>query len=317
MTFSPLDLVRLHSGIIGITPTHLRAILQAVHNQTFSFAELFQLSATELRQQFGLSEKVAQALITSDLAKAEATLMQLQTKRFEIITFLDERYPPSFQRLADKMPPILYVFGDTAQLAKAGVGFGGARDVSTQGLHATNQLARSAVKEHGYTVISGHAKGVDEMAHQAALDAEGVTILVLPEGVLTFRLIESLRAFWSEAADRIVVVSQFAPHETWQARNAMIRNSTVIGLTQAFCVIEAGDEKGGTWAAGLTALSMNVPLCVLDYETPPSSALGNSKLIAKGGIPIPYNEALLFPVMSAIPLPVDTTPVQKSLFADS
>lgn len=322
MTFSPLDLVRLHSGISGMTPTILRMVLQAVHNQQMTFADVFQMSVTDLRVHFGFTEKTAHALVASDTDKAENTLRQLQAKRFTIITFLDDAYPPQLKRFGgDKTPPLLYVFGNPAHLNTVGTGFGGARNVSSQGLQATDQLARSAVKDYHHTVISGHAKGVDEMAHQAALASGGTTILVLPEGALTFRLIESLRAFWSEASERIVVLSQFAPHEPWQARNAMIRNSTVIGLSQAFCVIEAGDEKGGTWQAGTTTLAMNMPLYVLDYETAPASALGNRKLIARGGIPIPHQQKLIFPSLNMLPpkpaQTADSTPVQPSLFNDA
>jgi DNA processing protein len=187
-------------------------------------------------------------------------------------------------------------------LQKTGIGFGGARNVSREGLHATVQLARSVVEDRDCTVIGGHAKGVDMMAHQSALAVNGETILVLPEGALTFRLNDALRSYWAEAKERLVIVTQFAPNEPWHVRNAMARNATVIGLSKAFCVIEAGDETGGTWAAGNTALNKNIPLYVLAYPDPPESAAGNHKLIAKGGIPVPYDsQKLSFPVIDSSP----------------
>jgi DNA processing protein len=116
--------------------------------------------------------------------------------------------------------------------------------------------------------------------------------------------------YWKEAKDRIVVMSQFPPHQPWQVSNAMKRNATAICLSEAFCVIESGDETGGTWQAGLTALKHNVPLYVLDYDDPPESALGNQKLIQKGGVSIHHNN-LVFPSKNGT---MDTGLTQKSLW---
>lgn len=295
MTFTQRDLARLHSGITGMTPRLLRQILQQAHDSAIPLADLFSLSAADLRATFKVPPKVADALANSTEEQAEQTLAKLEEKRFRLVTFLDPDYPPPLARFGDAAPPLLYIHGDTALLRQAGIGFGGSRNVSNEGLHATDQLARSAVIDYQAAVVSGHAKGVDTIAHQSALAAGGATILVLPEGALKFRLSEALRSYWTEAAERIVVVTQFAPNEPWSARNAMSRNATVIGLSRAFCAIEAGDEQGGTWAAGAAALKMDVPLYVLDYQTPPDSALGNAKLITRGGQPLKYQARMALP----------------------
>jgi len=295
MTFTQRDLVRLHSGISGMTPKLLRQILQQAHDDAIPLADLFSLSAVDWQTKFHMPPKVAEALASSTDEQAEQTLAKLREKRFRLVTFLDEDYPPSLKRVDDAAPPLLYIHGDTALLRQPGIGFGGSRNVSRDGQRATDELARSAVKDHQATVVSGHAKGVDTIAHQSALAAGGVTILVLPEGALKFRLNNELRSYWAEAANRIVVVTQFAPNEPWATRNAMARNATVLGLSRAFCVIEAGDEQGGTWAAGITALRMGVPLYVLDYETLPESALGNKKLIERGGQPLKFQKEMTLP----------------------
>jgi DNA processing protein len=320
MLYTELDLVRLHSGIGGMTPKLMRHILLQIHEQNITLNSLFQRSQRELQQEFAIPERVADALVRSTDENAHRTLIQLQEKRFSIMTCLDETYPRPLKRFGDDMPPLLYVHGMADHLNTSAIGFGGSRNVSTEGLHAADELARSAVRDHGLTVISGHAKGVDVIAHQSALAVGGLTTLVLPEGALVFRLNPDLRAYWSDASERIVIATQFAPHEPWSARNAMTRNATIIGLAQAFCVIEAGDEQGGTWAAGKTAQRMNMPLYVLDYQQAPESASGNAKLIALGGIPVPHQKALKMPKLadSSVPPPGSkpqvVKPVQQSLF---
>lgn len=325
MRFPQQDLVRLHSGISGISQNNIREILQYCHDNEQPLADIFQLTDSEFSARFpNIRNGVRTLLLNSSAADAENTLEQLTRKGFKVITFLDDEYPPQYATFRSAMPALLYVFGDPAILHKPGIGFGGSRDVSEDGLHATDDLARHVVKAFGCTVISGHAKGVDLIAHVAAVAAGGETILVLPEGALTFRLHELLRTYWQEARDRLLIMSQFAPHEPWRSRNAMMRNASVIGLAQAFCVIEAGDEKGGTWEAGKTALRLGRPLYVLKYDVPPKSPLGNEKLIGMGGRPIPHKKVgLEFPALDQYsspdseaqdPPPTEDLPTQPKLF---
>jgi DNA processing protein len=133
-------------------------------------------------------------------------------------------------------------------------------------------------------VVSGNAAGVDETAHRAALDADGHTALVLPEGILRFRPRSSIGEML--AGDNAVIVSEFSPKLPWSVQNAMQRNRTICGLVHALIVIEAG-TSGGTWEAGQAALSLGVPLFVLDYADPAPSGKGNPLLLRKGGRPLP------------------------------
>src|SRR5262249_30307906 len=53
----------------------------------------------------------------------------------------------------------------------------GSRKASTEGLRRTRVLARRLV-EHGITVVSGLAAGIDRAAHEEAIAAGGRTIAV-------------------------------------------------------------------------------------------------------------------------------------------
>ena len=61
----------------------------------------------------------------------------------------------------------------------------------------------------------------------------------------------------------------------------MQRNRTVCGLSDALVVVEAG-VSGGTFEAGKLALRLKMPLFVVDYAEPASSAAGNTYFLARG-----------------------------------
>lgn len=105
--------------------------------------------------------------------------------------------------------------------------------------------------------------------------------IVLAEGIDFFRVKRDFAADLD--AESTLVISQFAPTQTWQAHAAMARNSIIFGLSRALVVIEAG-ERGGTLAAGHGALKMGRPVLVVDFgnDTP----AGNRILLDAGAEPV-------------------------------
>jgi DNA processing protein len=154
----------------------------------------------------------------------------------------------------------------------------GSRNATEEGLKAAIACGEVAARQ-GLAVVSGYARGVDMATHVAALAAGGTTVIVLPEGINRFRVKrEPFAEVWDPA--RALVVSQFAPTRPWSAGAAMTRNAVIIGLSLALVVVEAS-EKGGTLAAGTTALDLNRRVITLDFaQTPP----GNSVLLRRGAV---------------------------------
>lgn len=229
------------------------------------------------------------------------TIFTTNANEYRPIQALDaasDLYPPKMLRLlGGKSPPILYAMGNVRLLELEAIGFCGSRDVSDKGLSIAKDCARQAVL-NGKVVISGNARGVDRAVHLAALESGGCTVLVLPEGIRHFRISKDFLPFWDW--ERALVISEFSPETTWQKWNAMKRNKTILSLVSAMIVIEA-KIKGGTIAAGADALSLGVPLFVVNYENPEQSAGGKS-LIDKGGHALNKNcmsgEANMHPVFA-------------------
>jgi DNA processing protein len=177
-------------------------------------------------------------------------------------------------------PPALFYMGPPELLNAPGIGMCGSRNVTEEGLNAAAACGEVAARQ-GLTVVSGYARGVDMATHVSALAAEGTTVIVLPEGITRFRVKRGAFAdVWDP--ERALVVSQFSPTRPWSAAAAMTRNTVIIGLSLALVVVEAS-EKGGTLAAGTTALDLNRRVITLEFaQTPP----GNSVLLRRGAIPV-------------------------------
>ncbi|OCB50837.1 hypothetical protein A5722_32370 [Mycobacterium vulneris] len=188
----------------------------------------------------------------------------------------DGRYPSTLMHKGRPVVPTLFCQGSLGLLSATGAGMCGSRNATALGLKAARACGEE-VSARGLTVISGYAKGVDTETHLAALDQGGTTVIVLAEGINRFRVKRDFSRSFDH--NRVLVVSQFHPAQTWASYGAMARNHVIFGLGRALVVVEAG-EKGGTLAAGRDALKRGRPVFVLSFDehTPP----GNRMLIDSG-----------------------------------
>lgn len=90
---------------------------------------------------------------------------------------------PGFIQHIHSAPKLLYMRGDLESLLqRPRVAVVGSRKVSPYGRRVTTTLSGELARQ-GVVIVSGLALGVDALAHQAALDAGGLTIAVLPCGL--------------------------------------------------------------------------------------------------------------------------------------
>lgn len=308
--FSPMSeaaaLIRLQTlpklGSVG-----LYKLLAALDVAGMSATDCVNTSSDDLARRLGETWRwLGETLRLQDPAPPMEWASALDVQGWRLIPHTQPDYPASLKRvLGDKCPPLLYVKGHAPLLTARGITFSGARTVSESGLSTAEILAREAVA-HNYVVISGHAKGVDHTAHQTALSAGGKTVFIPSEGALRFRLRSDLRRLTDSRPDSWVIATQFAPMDGWHVGHAMQRNRTVIGLSRALFIVEAGLD-GGTWDAALEAERLNHPLYVWDNGLPAS---GNGAIL-KRGVARPLSPDH-FPDLSADDSP--PAPHQLSLF---
>ena len=213
----------------------------------------------------------------------------LKIKSLEVFfnTVLDHSYPAMLKSLLKlNTPPVLSMIGNVQLLTNRKVGFSGSRKVSEKGIAVTRDCVEQLSREKDVSIVSGYAQGVDKEAHYTALQAGGSTIIVLPNGISSFYVRQELKDVWDW--NRVLVISEYLPKDKWSVSRAMNRNNTIIGLSDAMVVVEAG-LTGGSLDAGLRSLEDKKPLFVPVYSDYPESALGNRILLERGAAGIKRN----------------------------
>jgi DNA protecting protein DprA len=239
----------------------------------------------ELADQLGLHKDLT---INARAVQANANELakELERESIQILVRGLGGYPQKLSRtLGQNAPPVLFVFGNLSLFGKTAVGFCGSRHASEKGIRVASESACQLAGK-GVNVVSGYAKGVDLAAHCASLRAGGTTTIVLAEGILNYRAKREIKNLLN--SDNHVVVSEYSPQLPWIARNAMQRNKTIIGLSDAMVCIESG-TTGGTHAAAEATLKLSLPLFVADFAQPAESAAGNKDFIRRGAMPLRGN----------------------------
>jgi predicted Rossmann fold nucleotide-binding protein DprA/Smf involved in DNA uptake len=169
-----------------------------------------------------------------------------------IMTRGDQDYPTRLkQRLGKTAPPVFFGYGKRTLLKQGGLAIVGSRKATEDDLKATRMLAES-VAAQGHNVVSGGARGVDEAAMTAALEAGGTVI-----GVLADSLLKAVgRNVYRKAirSGDLALISPFQPEARFQVGNAMGRNKYIYCLADAGVVITCEEAKGGTWAGAKETL---------------------------------------------------------------
>ncbi len=110
-------------------------------------------------------------------------LESVYEKGIKVLSLADRDYPANLRSISDA-PPVLYFRGTLLPSDDLAVAVVGARHSTVYGRQVTEKLVSSLVMS-GLLIVSGLARGIDSIAHRAALDAGGRTIAVLGSGVDT------------------------------------------------------------------------------------------------------------------------------------
>jgi len=231
----------------------------------------------------GLGAKLVERVVS---ARQSVDLDQVWTKieaqGISILTWVDDEYPSRLREI-DQPPPVLYIRGEYLQDDLFAVAIVGTRKVTPYGRQVTEEIA-SFLAANGITVVSGLARGVDAIAHQAALKTGGRTIAVLGSGVDKIYPPEH-RALAEQMMERGAVISDYAVGTPPDASNFPPRNRIISGLSLAVVVIEAAETSGALITAEFAAEQGREIFAVPGSILAPQSK-GTNRLIQKGALPL-------------------------------
>lgn len=183
-------------------------------------------------------------------ARAGRLLDAAAAAGIEPVGWRDSRYPRQLAGLDDQ-PPVVWLKGNAAALAKPAVALVGSRAASPYAVAVAERLA-SDLSGSGVAVVSGCARGVDAAAHRGALGGEGATIAVLGSGVDVIYPAEHA-ALAASIARAGAVVSEFPPGAPPLRHHFPQRNRLISGLARGVVVVEAGSRSGSLITARYAA----------------------------------------------------------------
>lgn len=194
-----------------------------------------------------------------------------------VLTRSDPEYPKRLrEKLGKSSPPILFGCGNKKLLNRGGIAVVGSRNVSDDDAKFTETLGYN-VADQGYSIVSGGARGVDQIAMLAALEASGTVIGILADSLL--RMASSAKYRQAIMRGDLVLISPFNPEAGFNVGNAMGRNRYIYCLSNAAVVVCSTPNKGGTWTGAVENLNGKwVPLWVKDNRLTSSGNADLNKL---------------------------------------
>jgi DNA processing protein len=263
-------------------------IIKFYHEYKLSIEDFFQLSENEWKIQYGLEYKDVENLkkAKSELANNAFLAETLQNEGYELIPITSSVYSKTLKEnlKAAHAPALLYVKGNKQIMQEKSIAIVGSRNASDKSLEFTDNIAKLASKEYK-VVVSGFAKGVDKQALDSAINYKGQSIIVLPQGIMTFG--SGFKKYYKQIVDGdVLVLSTFFPKAPWKAELAMARNPIIYGLADEIFVAESSD-KGGTWSGVVDGLRKKRKIYVRKPESSENTA--NNLLIQKGAIAVDFN----------------------------
>lgn len=219
-----------------IGPSRLRKLIE-------HFGDIEQAwTASPRALQAVLDDRSAESLLRSrDRLLLDREMERIARAGIEVVTLADPGYPRLLSMIPSP-PPVLYVRGHLLPEDDLAVAIVGTRRASTYGKEVTHRIA-TGLAEAGVTVVSGLARGIDGVAHSAAVRAGGRTLAVLGSGVDVIYPAEH-KGLAEQIIGSGALISDYAPGRKPDAQNFPARNRIISGLSIGVIVIEAPSKSG-------------------------------------------------------------------------
>ncbi|MDA0988891.1 MAG: DNA-processing protein DprA [Chloroflexi bacterium] len=225
-------------------PTIGRARFALLEGYFGSLEKAWNAGADELAAA-GLDQRSVKAVLSRrPSVSPDAEMERLARLEIDAFTIRDPRYPSLLREIYD-YPPVLYVKGEMLPEDGRSVTIVGTRKTTAYGREVAHQIAGDLAR-NGVTIVSGLARGIDAVAHRAALDAGGRTLAVLANGLHTVYPPEHA-SMAREITHRGALISEHPPGVSPEAKNFPRRNRILSGLTPGTVVVEAGEKSGALW----------------------------------------------------------------------
>jgi DNA processing protein len=261
----------------GMGPARLQLLLSKCHTALGAHSAPFEfLSAVP-----GIGRACATAIKQTPLAAGRRLVDDAGRIGARVLVPGDAEFPGTLRLIPDP-PPVLFAQGDLSLVDRPVLALVGSRDHTAYGQAIARTVAAQAARS-GIVVVSGMARGLDAVAHTAALDAGGTTIGVLGNGLGVIYPAAN-RALYDRVAAVGLLLSEFPPGERPHAGSFPRRNRLISGLARVTMVVEAAVGSGALITAG-TALDQGREVLVVPGPITSPVSVGCNRLIRDGACP--------------------------------
>ena len=158
-----------------------------------------------------------------------------------------------WQRLKYSGPCCLWAKGNLDLLSRPAVAVVGSRDPKPAAVDFAVRAGQEIARQ-GYVLVSGNARGVDQLAQNACLEAGGSVISVVADTL-----------YDKQPHDRLLFLSENDFDLDFSAGRALSRNHVIHAMGLLTLVSQCGAGRGGTWSGSYANLQNKwSPLACLD-----------------------------------------------------
>ncbi len=259
-----------------IGPVRVQRLLQCFENP----AEILGASTQRLMQADGIGPEMAQILHRwEDHCDLATELAEVKQRQLKLLTRYDPSYPEALRQIYDQ-PLVLYVWGEIQACDRHAVAIVGSRRATHYGQQCTKMLSYQLAAA-GVTILSGLARGIDTLAHEAALAAKGRTIAVIGSGLANLYPPENMPLAEKVAAGHGAVVSEFPLFTRPDKTTFPQRNRLVAAWSRALLVTECPAWSGALITANL-ANEYGRPVFAVPGPITQATSAGCHQLIRDG-----------------------------------
>ena len=212
-----------------------------------------------------------------------STLFETKQTKINSIRPLENNFLKIVNTIANS-PKRLYFKGKLPEKHTPTVAIVGTRKPTNYGKEVTYQIANN-LAARGVIIISGLALGVDAIAHQATLDAGGITIAILGNGIDTVYPATNQNLAKNILAKDGAIISEYEPGIEARDFQFLSLNRIVSGLSDAIIITEAA-IRSGTMSTAARALEQGKEVFVVPGNITSPLSAGCNRLIKQGAHPI-------------------------------
>jgi DNA processing protein len=255
-----------------------RVRYQALLGRFGSLADAWLAGPSDLRSA-GLEDRIVRAITTERTnIDPDSELERLEEHAVRALTWNDDAYPALLKEI-DDAPPVLYVRGDLSSIDEWAVSVVGTRRPTPYGRQVAEEISHQLASNR-ICVVSGLARGVDAIAHRAAIQAGGRTVAVLACGLDMVYPPEHAKLA-REIVEHGALLSEYPIGTQPRGDYFPRRNRILSGISLGVLVVE-GDVKSGAIITARWANDQNREVFAIPGSIFSPQSRGTNDLIQQG-----------------------------------